>query len=193
MRLVLKLCPLVVALVLASCGTVGQRWGGVDNFDQVTPTLYRGAQPTAEGYRRLAAYGVRTVINLRDSDDRREAQWAHDAGMAYVRLPLDAETVTPADAERFLTLLGEARGPVFVHCLQGRDRTGMAVAAYRVRMQGWTLEAALEDLNAHGYHWALYPKVRAAIRSLANGTAPVEVRTLTADAGRATQAVTARN
>jgi tyrosine-protein phosphatase SIW14 len=172
-RYLLKLCPLVAGLALASCGTVGQKWAGIDNFDQVSPTLYRGAQPTEEGFRTLAASGIKTVINLRDSDDSCEAQLVHDAGMAYVRMPLDAKKVTRADAERFLAVLDEAQGPVFVHCLVGRDRTGMAVAAYRLRVQGRTLEAALKDLNAHGHFWVVYPKVRAAIASLARIPAPM--------------------
>src|SRR4030042_3812035 len=35
------------------------------NLHQVTPTLYRGAQPTAVGMRQLKAMGVKTVVNLR--------------------------------------------------------------------------------------------------------------------------------
>jgi len=61
---------------------------------------------------------------------------------------------------------------VFVHCLVGRDRTGMAVAAYRVRMQGWKVDAALQDLYAHGHYWALFPKVKASIVALSQTPAP---------------------
>lgn len=157
----------MLALMLTACGTVGQSRVGIENFDQVSSRLYRGAQPTTEGFRTLSSYGVKTVINLRDSDDAREAERVHDAGMAYVHLPLDADKVTEADAEHFLALLEESQGPVFVHCLVGRDRTGMAVAAYRVQVQGWTLEAALQDMYAHGHFWVLYPKVRAAVTAVA--------------------------
>ena len=173
-----------MALVLAGCATVGQQQAGIDNFDQVSPTLYRGAQPTEEGFRTLASLGVKTVINLRDADDTREARTVHDAGMAYVRLPWNAQTVTEADAEHFLAVLEGAEKPVFVHCLEGRDRTGMAVAAYRVRVRGWSLEAALNDLYAHGHFWVLYPKVRGAITELADMPAPVTRKPLAADGWR---------
>ena len=33
------------------------------HFSQVDAHLYRGAQPTAEGFQRLAAMGIKTVIN----------------------------------------------------------------------------------------------------------------------------------
>jgi uncharacterized protein (TIGR01244 family) len=194
-RIFLKLWPLVAGLVLASCGTVGQRRTGIDNFDQVSPTLYRGAQPTEEGFKALAARGIKTVINLRDSDDRREAQQVRDAGMAYLHLSWDSEKATEEDAEEFLALLEQARGPIFVHCLVGRDRTGMAVAAYRLRVQGWTLQAALQDLNAHGHFWMLYPEVRTALTKLAHTPAPVPVveKPLAANTGRPAEAITARN
>lgn len=181
MRLLMKMSVLVVGMVLAGCGTVGQRRAGIENYDEVSPTLYRGAQPTEEGFRTLASYGVKTVINLRDSDDAREAALVRGAGMAYVHLPWDAARVTEAEAEQFLAVLGEAQGPVFVHCLAGRDRTGLAVAAYRVRVQGWTLEAALRDLNAHGHNWVLYPNVRAAITGLARTPAAAGERAVAAE------------
>src|SRR5215469_2792638 len=38
---------------------------GVPNFYQVTPNLYRGAQPTADGMKKLQALGVRFIVSLR--------------------------------------------------------------------------------------------------------------------------------
>ena len=163
----IKCLPLLLVLAFAACGTVGHPIVGIDNFDQVSPELFRGAQPSAQGIRTLAAMHVQTVINLRDDDDPREAAELRAAGMTYVHIPLDAETVTPADADRVLATLTEAKGPVFVHCLVGRDRTGMAVAAYRMNVQGWTQQAAVKDLYDHGHFWIWFPKVREAIAHLA--------------------------
>ena len=38
---------------------------GVPNFHKVSNDLYRGAQPTAEGMKRLEKLGIKTVVNLR--------------------------------------------------------------------------------------------------------------------------------
>src|SRR6267154_5289904 len=43
------------------------RLRGVPQFAQVTPTLYRGAQPTAEGFASLDKLGVNIVVDLRGS------------------------------------------------------------------------------------------------------------------------------
>ena len=167
----LKLWLIVLLLAVTGCGTVGRNEAGIENFDQVSPTLFRGAQPTQEGIHTLAEYHVQTIINLRDGDDAREAQIVRDAGMTYIRLPWDAETVTVADANQFLDILAAAPKPVFVHCLVGRDRTGLAVAAYRVCVEGWTEQAALADLFDHGHFWLFFPKVRAPVALLAQARA----------------------
>ena len=167
MRGIWKVWLLLLVMGVAGCQTVGHNRAGIDNFDEVSPELFRGGQPTDEGIRTLAEYHVRTVINLREGDDSHEARAVRAAGMMYLHIPLDAETVTRADAERFLAILPTVPAPVFVHCLVGRDRTGMAVAAYRLRVQGWTQEAALRDLYDHGHFWVLFPKVRGAIGELA--------------------------
>ena len=180
MRLFASIWLLFLCMAATACGTVGQHRAGIDNFDQVSSTLYRGAQPSEEGIRTLASYHVGTVINLRGGDDSREAKMVRDAGMTYLHLPLEAETVTVADAEKILALIADAPKPVFVHCHVGRDRTGLAVAAYRIRYQGWTLQAAVADMYKHGHFWLFYPKVRGALAQLppalpADRAAPVVV------------------
>jgi protein tyrosine/serine phosphatase len=41
--------------------------------------------------------------------------------------------------------------PVLVHCQHGSDRTGTMVALYRIAVQGWTKEAALDEMTQGGY------------------------------------------
>ena len=46
------------------------------------------------------------------------------------------------------------RQPVFVHCQYGADRTGTMCAAYRIAVQGWTKEEAIEEMTQgdFGFH-----------------------------------------
>lgn len=45
--------------------------------------------------------------------------------------------------------------PVYVHCLRGKDRTGIVCAAYRMS-QGWTLERAWDEAVSLGFHLLPY-------------------------------------
>jgi tyrosine-protein phosphatase SIW14 len=156
-----------LVLFLGGCATIGHHETGIDNFDRVSDTLLRGAKPSPRGINSLSASGVKTVINLDDGEDAREAQHVHAAAMNYMHLPMDAESVKMADALRVLKAIESAEAPVFVHCQNGRDRTGLAVATYRVCVQGWTTRAAIDDLNAHGHFWMFFPRVREVVLDLA--------------------------
>jgi hypothetical protein len=59
---------------------------GVARFGEVTPTLYRGAQPTKEGFRNLGEIGINIVVDLRGSRES-ERQLVSGLGMRYVALP----------------------------------------------------------------------------------------------------------
>ena len=43
---------------------------GINNFHQVDEHVYRGAQPTSEGFEYLAKIGVKTVLDLREHGER---------------------------------------------------------------------------------------------------------------------------
>ncbi len=126
---------------------------GLPNLHVVSDSLYRGGQPEplAAGMTALQQLGVRTVVNLRYFHGEEEA--ARAAGLDYVALPFHpfAEP-DPALLARFIAIVTDpARTPVYVHCLHGSDRTGTAVAVYRMVVQHWTAAAAEQELRAGGY------------------------------------------
>ncbi len=152
---------------------------GLDNFARVNPALYRGAQPTEEGFRQLKAMGVKTVIDFR-SHHSTKAQ-VEAAGMTPVEIPLKADlTSVPPDDEAvkkfFQVVLDPARQPVYIHCAFGKDRTGTMAAIYRLEVDRWTADEALQEMEAFGYHnmyHALINYVRAyKPRGYAAGPAP---------------------
>ena len=67
--------------------TMGQhlKAKGIPNFGQVTPTLYRGGQPSAEGFEKLAHMGIDIVVDTGRS--KRDQTLIKSLGMAYVSLP----------------------------------------------------------------------------------------------------------
>jgi len=125
---------------------------GIDNFHQVNAQVYRGAQPSAQGFQYLSNLGVKVVIDLREHDDRsvKEEQMVTAAGMRYVNVPMTGLT-PPTDGQihQILAIMEDpSTGPVFVHCKRGADRTGAVIAAYRITHEGWDNGRALAEANA---------------------------------------------
>jgi protein tyrosine phosphatase (PTP) superfamily phosphohydrolase (DUF442 family) len=124
---------------------------GVENAAQVSEALWRGAQPTAEGFRALAQRGVKTVVSFRHDHD--DLPLLKGTGLKYLRIPSRAFRPTDANVVAFLKVMADpANGPVFIHCAQGRDRTGYNAAAYRRVMQGWTGAEALKEMHAFRFN-----------------------------------------
>lgn len=126
---------------------------GVPNFGKVTDTLYRGAQPTDEGFGNLSKLGINIVVDLRGSPAH-ERELVTRLGMKYVRLAWRCSHPQDEQFAEFLALLRENPGQkVFVHCRQGKDRTGMEIAAYRMAEQGWTADEARKEMAVFGANW----------------------------------------
>ena len=121
---------------------------GITRFAKVSDALYRGAQPTAEGYVELKKMGVKTVINLRKSSHRDDFRGELEPlGLRCVAIP--SRGANPADEEivKALKILRDPENqPAFVHCKRGKDRTGCVVAVYRMVEQGWRVEEAVDEL-----------------------------------------------
>jgi protein tyrosine/serine phosphatase len=130
------------------------RHAGLPNFHRVNEVLYRGGQPKQGGLRELARLGVKTVVNLRDDDERARAEGeeARAEGLLYFNVPLGRLGRPPeAEVERVLRLIDAPENqPVFVHCRRGADRTGVVVAVYRMTHEGWTAGRAQEEANLYG-------------------------------------------
>lgn len=124
---------------------------GVTNFAQVSPVLWRGSQPTREGFRSLAAAGVKTVISFRLGADNSDEPLLAGTGLRYIQIPMKAWHPDENTLRQFLAVVAEAsqdphQYPIYVHCQQGRDRTGYSVASYRMVMQGWSANDAIQEM-----------------------------------------------
>src|SRR5262245_28715419 len=63
---------------------------GVPNFHKVNEHLYRGGQPSNEGFKNLAKLGVKTIVDLRETSSRSvsEEKLVKSLNMKYVAVPM---------------------------------------------------------------------------------------------------------
>ena len=126
---------------------------GCGNLYKVSDALYRGEQPTDEGFKELEKIGIKTVVNLRSlHSDRDELE---GTTLAYEHIRMEAWDPEHDEVEAFLKIVTDSeKQPVFVHCLHGADRTGTMVAVYRIVIEGWENEKAINEMRKgpFGFH-----------------------------------------
>ncbi len=153
----MKRFALVVSLVVCVFVLAAERpaeWArriekrGLPNLHQVSPSLYRSAQPQEDCAESVNELGIKTVVCLRLSE--KDTMMPKNVTVHYVRLT--ALSVSAQDIIRVLSILtAPENGPCLVHCQHGADRTGVVCAAYRVCVQGWTKEAAVDEMRNGGF------------------------------------------
>ena len=153
-----SLLPMIALLVLPACGSVPGKASPNDpagNFSQVSPAIYRGGRPDQPGVQALVQMGIKTIIDLENSDEvvATESGWAKQAGLNFIHEPMNGlEAPRDAEVDDILAKMNDpSLQPVFVHCMQGVDRTGLIIALYRVITEGWTPKDAHAEMMDHGF------------------------------------------
>jgi protein tyrosine phosphatase (PTP) superfamily phosphohydrolase (DUF442 family) len=155
----------VVVVVLIGLGAVYFAQGVWPNinpkrFSEVEAgAIYRSGMLTPEATRRVVEdNGIRTIIDLgaHERGSRGEARanrTAASLGVTRYRLDLYGDaTGNPNDYLYALRLaLDPANQPVLIHCGAGTERTGAAVALYRMLRKGWTREEAMAEAIEMGH------------------------------------------
>jgi protein tyrosine/serine phosphatase len=122
--------------------------------------VLRGAAVGKDGYATLKALGVKTVIDLRTTENERKQVEA--AGMTAIAIPIEmSRDGLKEKVDRVVALMAStANQPVYVHCRHGQDRTGIVIAAYRMKQQGWSQVAAETEMQAFGFNdvWVNFKK-----------------------------------
>jgi tyrosine-protein phosphatase SIW14 len=125
---------------------------GLPNFGQVTPNLYRGGQPGFDGLKTLQKLGIAIVVDMRGGQSKHEQAVAEKLGMQYVSIPWHCPFPTDEPFVKFLKVIEDNPGKkIFVHCRLGDDRTGMAIASYRMAEEGWSADEAMKEMELFGF------------------------------------------
>jgi len=126
---------------------------GLPNLHRVSDLIYRCAQPTSAGMRNAEKLGIKTVISLRAFHSDRDELVS--TRLKKERISFNTWHPEEEDVLQFLKLVTQTNnGPFLVHCLHGADRTGTMIAIYRMVVQGWAKDAAIQEMTKgkFGYH-----------------------------------------
>lgn len=127
------------------------------NQDQIAPGVWRSNQPSPARMERLAAMGIRAILNLRGADVFSfylfEKETAARLGIELIDLKIYARSLVPR--ERFLELFDifdRIGRPFLMHCKSGADRAGLASALWLLDQEGASLAEAKKMLSLRYIH-----------------------------------------
>lgn len=109
------------------------------NFLQISDKLATAGQPTIKQFRAIADADYETVINLAlptsDGAIANESQIVQSLGMEYIAIPVNWESPTMADLDKFLqTMEQRQQQKIFVHCAKNMRVSAFVYLYRRLRL-----------------------------------------------------------
>jgi len=131
------------------------------NFHIVDNDIWRSAQPSIESIAAMKKHGLKTIINLRGSEENHlwESRICDSLGIQYFHLPMDGREVPDtADLNDILRIIeNQQNQPIMYHCLGGKDRTGIVTAIYRLKNSDIDFEEVHKEMLMYGYNEEEFP------------------------------------
>lgn len=131
------------------------------NFREHCPGIWRGSRPESiPDIKALYTQGIRTIFSLQSNffegdqiDD--ENFWTQKSGITFVHHSMSllfppSRTTLVSVFSRLTDALKD--GPVYIHCHDGVDRTGVALMMYDTVVRGIPLSDAADTLLNDGFH-----------------------------------------
>ncbi len=147
----------------------------IRRFRQVVPdVLYRGSAPSPKDVLEMKnKLGIKKIVSLdKDTGDKID-RTCKLLGIKHEKMYLDS---THKSLVHFLShdlkKLFLEGGPTFVHCHEGKDRTGLACSLVKCKYMGVSPEKALEEAKSLGFGIGVQPKIMHLYEKLIRGCKP---------------------
>jgi len=148
----------------------------IKNFGEVTNKIWRGAAPTINDVVSLKKdFGVNKIISLSESDGEAIARTCQQNEVKQIIIPIifeDRFSVMKLFGYDIRNLLLNG-SPTFVHCHAGKDRTGLLIAVFRCKYQGWCCKKAIAEAKLYGFGKFADPKIIDFYKHLIHSFCPV--------------------
>lgn len=156
----LTLVAVLTFSIIGSAQTSPKAVDGINirNFGQMDDILYRGGQPAESDYKALAAYGIHTIVDLRNDEEVFAKSAAEAAGLKYYNIPMDGVSApSNEDVAKFLSIVNDpSSGKIFMHCKAGIHRTGAMGAVYRIAHDGWDYDKTYAEMRNYEFSAGLF-------------------------------------
>ncbi len=134
----------------------------IKRFYKINDDLYRGGAPSTGDVMDLHdRFGIRKIVSLDEMIGKKIDRQCNLLGIEHVIIPIDATKLEPIATLLNMDLhqLLIDGGPTFVHCFEGKDRTGMVIAMYDCKFNDISCDDALEKAKLLGFGLGVPPKI----------------------------------
>jgi hypothetical protein len=121
--------------------------------------LYRGSHPTPQDVVELKdKLGIKKIVSLDKETGDRINRTCKLLGIQHVMIPIDHDRKSLYHfLQQDMKKVFLEGGPTFMHCREGKDRTGLAAAMIKCRFLGMDPEAAIKEAKSLGFGIGLPP------------------------------------
>lgn len=133
----------------------------IRRFRPVIPgVLYRGSAPNPKDVLELKEkLGIRKIVSLDQETGERIDRACKMLGIEHVKLYIDHSRKSLYDfLSQDMKKLFLEGGPTFVHCHEGKDRTGLASALVKCKFLGMDPEKAIQEAKSLGFGVGIPPQ-----------------------------------
>lgn len=135
----------------------------IARFSQVDETLYRGSRPEPNQMNELKELGISTIIDFSTERFRQagytEAEKAELLGINHIKIPF-VDYPSDEDVNKFFDVIKCAKNnheKVYIHCLEGRDRTGLFAELYKIKFGLSDAQTSINTLIKNRYNFSENP------------------------------------
>lgn len=125
----------------------------IKRFRKITNGLYRGGAPTVKDVIKLHKfYGIKKIVSLDEISGKNIERICKLLNIEQVQAPLDGTkksliNLLGHDIKKLLT----ENGPVFIHCKEGKDRTGFLSTLFKCKYMDVPFKEAYEEMKSLGF------------------------------------------
>lgn len=135
----------------------------IKRFTKVNDNLYRGGAPSTDDVVKLKQnFGINKIVSLDEAAGNKIDRICKILNIDHIMIPIDVEkssTLLPLLSIDLHDLLIKD-GPTFVHCLQGKDRTGMLVAMFNCKYNNMPCDESIKEAKSFGFGFGLPAKTQ---------------------------------
>jgi protein tyrosine/serine phosphatase len=133
----------------------------IHRLRRVTEGLFRGSGPNPKDVMWLKEIlGIKKIVSLdKDTGDKIDRS-CKLLGIEHVKAYIDNDrkSLYHVLGQNLKSLLLD-NGPTYVHCHEGKDRTGLIVALFKCKYMGMNPDKAIEEAKSLGFGVGIDPKV----------------------------------